>query len=59
MWCDSEDCKRPKEPVDENKGHYFHGYGYMVKFHPECCPREFDGTECDLPHPEEPQKRLR
>jgi hypothetical protein len=51
--CDSEDCQRAEERVAENEAHTFSGYGYLVHFHPECCPREFDGTKCDLPHKKE------
>ena len=48
MYCDNDDCPRPREPVDD--GHAFSGYGYRVKFHPECCPRELDGTTCAGDH---------
>ncbi len=46
-------CDKPIRPRDEK--HAFAGYGFYVEFHPECCPTEMDGSECDKDHPEECQ----
>ena len=51
MYCDSDKCPRPKEILPENYEHAFAGYGYYVKFHPECCPLQMDGSDCDYEHP--------
>lgn len=40
-----------KEIEDRGKSHVFAGYGCYVEYHPECCPRERDGIECQMSHP--------
>lgn len=50
-FCDSDTCKQPKDYIDENTTHNFSGYGYLVHFHPSCCPRELDGSRCNRSHP--------
>jgi len=56
MWCDSDDCPRPDDALDdgsdENYPHTFSGYGWYCKYHPECCPGAMDGTDCSYEHPE-------
>lgn len=32
--------------VHDSERHSFSGYGFYIVFHPECCPRECDGSEC-------------
>lgn len=57
-WCAA--CG--KELASEQQGsgeHSFSGYGYLIQFHPECCPIEHDGTICDNRHPpSNPNRRL-
>jgi hypothetical protein len=48
-WCSADkDCPRPDDWVDQI---CFAGYGYILAFHPECCPGRFDGSECFRDHP--------
>lgn len=51
MACDNPDCVRPEERVSDNEAHEFSGYGFYVKYHPECCPRWEDGMDCLHEHP--------
>ena len=50
---DYDRCQHPTEWTDEvgdRQEHYFSGYGWFAAYHKECCPREMDGTACDLNH---------
>jgi hypothetical protein len=42
--------------VSVNEAHTFAGYGFFIAYHPQCCPREVDGWNCEEDHPEENQK---
>ncbi len=46
MYCDSFACTRRTDVVPEGGRHMFYGYGYYLCYHPECCPRSYDGTTC-------------
>lgn len=46
-------CFKCQKEVKEKDRHSFSGYGFYIVYHPECCPKECDGTVCDLDHPEE------
>jgi hypothetical protein len=51
MRCDADPCLRPDAEIPEPP-HAFNGYGYRVRFHPECCPiTNEDGPDCDKQHP--------
>jgi hypothetical protein len=54
MWCDGDKCPRPNEPITGGVTniHCFSGWGFFVKFHPECCPRDVAGDKCMLRHPD-------
>ena len=46
-------CAKCGYSLDEVAGtidHMFCGYGYMIQFHPECCPVEYDGQTCEAEH---------
>lgn len=47
-FCDAEECGKE---VSDNDVHTFAGYGYLLHFHAECCPLDFDGTKCSRSHP--------
>lgn len=44
------DCRTPLLPTDGK--HWFAGWGYYVVFCPICCPRHYDGWDCEEDHPE-------
>ena len=47
-------CAKCGLSLDEDAAglaHMFCGYGYMIQFHPECCPIEHHGDICEYPHP--------
>lgn len=58
-FCESHfvsECKRENAggsaELADGIDHDFAGYGYYIRFHPECCPREYDGTTCEDEHPD-------
>jgi hypothetical protein len=51
MTCDK--CGREIEERGMSQLHNFSGYGFWVKYHPECCPRQMDGSDCELEHPDD------
>lgn len=51
-----EKCRKDVKEVGISKQHCFSGYGFFVIYHPECCPKECDGTICELNHPENEEK---
>lgn len=51
-YCDKKDCPDPESHVADNIDHMFSGYGWIARFHPECCPGDMDGTVCTNEHPD-------
>lgn len=49
-------CMKCSKEVSVNEAHTFAGYGFFIAYHPQCCPREVDGWNCEEDHPEENQK---
>lgn len=54
-----EYCGQEVDGQGISRTHCFSGYGYYNVYHPECCPRECDGTGCDLDHPEDVPPRAK
>lgn len=45
-------CSECGVPINFDTAHKFSGYGFFVTYCSGCCPRNVDGTDCDLDHPE-------
>lgn len=53
MRCDADEgCRTPDVELSGDY-HSFAGYGWFLRFHPECCPGGMDGSSCHRDHPDD------
>jgi ubiquinone/menaquinone biosynthesis C-methylase UbiE len=43
-------CFKCNKELDGGMSHSFSGYEYYVRYCDSCCPRTYDGTDCDYEH---------
>lgn len=50
-------CNECGKELDGGISHMFSGYGFHIRFCESCCPRTYDGTDCDDKHEREESEK--